>query len=86
MHRRLPWRQADTEWSVSELDETGPLHVVATFTPGLWVGVVVVRNVPALVCAQCGEDGIADEVAARIEELVVDARKKRFQVEVTTLL
>jgi YgiT-type zinc finger domain-containing protein len=56
-----------------------------TFTAELGFGVVVVRNVPALVCAQCGTDWIADEVAARIEELVEDARKRRFQVEVTTL-
>ncbi len=56
-----------------------------TFTAELGFGVVVVRNVPALVCAQCGADWIADEVAARIEELVEDARKKRYQVEVTTL-
>jgi YgiT-type zinc finger domain-containing protein len=56
-----------------------------TFTAELGFGVVVVRNVPALVCAQCGADWIPDEVAARIEELVEDARKKRYQVEVTTL-
>lgn len=56
-----------------------------TFTAELGFGVVVVRNVPALVCTQCGADWIADEVAARIEELVEDARKKRYQVEVTTL-
>jgi YgiT-type zinc finger domain-containing protein len=56
-----------------------------TFAAELGFGVVVVRNVPALVCAQCGADWIADNVAARIEELVDDARKKRYQVEVTTL-
>jgi YgiT-type zinc finger domain-containing protein len=56
-----------------------------TFTAELGFGVVVVRNVPALVCAQCGADWIADDVAARIEELVDDARKKRYQVEVATL-
>jgi YgiT-type zinc finger domain-containing protein len=56
-----------------------------TFTAELGFGVVVVRNVPALVCAQCGADWIADEVAARLEALVEDAREKRYQVEVTTL-
>jgi YgiT-type zinc finger domain-containing protein len=56
-----------------------------TFTAELGFGVVVIRNVPALVCAQCGTDWIADEVAARIEELVEGARKRHFQVEVTTL-
>jgi YgiT-type zinc finger domain-containing protein len=49
-----------------------------TFTAELGFGVVVIRNVPALVCAQCGTDWIADEVAARIEELVEGARKRHF--------
>jgi YgiT-type zinc finger domain-containing protein len=52
-----------------------------TFTADLGFGVSV-RNVPATVCSQCGADWIADDVAARIEELVDDARKKRLQVEV----
>ncbi|MDD5559556.1 YgiT-type zinc finger protein [Candidatus Methylomirabilis sp.] len=46
-----------------------------TFTVGLGFGVVVVRNVPATVCSQCGADWIVDDVAARIEELVDDAKK-----------
>lgn len=56
-----------------------------TFTADLGFGVVVVRDVPATVCSQCGADWIADDVAARIEELVDDARKKRLQVEVMSL-
>lgn len=56
-----------------------------TFTADLGFGVVVVRQVPALVCAQCGADWISDEVAARIEALVEDAKKKRLEVEVTSL-
>jgi YgiT-type zinc finger domain-containing protein len=56
-----------------------------TFTADLSFGVVVVRNVPATVCSQCGADWIADDVAARIEALVDDARKKRLQVEVMSL-
>ena len=56
-----------------------------TFTADLGFGVVVVRNVPATVCSQCGEDWIADAVAERIETLVEDARKKRLQVEVMSL-
>ena len=56
-----------------------------TFTAELGFGVVVVRNVPALVCVQCGADWISDGASARIEELVDDARKKRLQVEVTAL-
>jgi len=41
-----------------------------TFTADLGFGVVVVRNVPATVCSQCGADWIPDDVAARIEELI----------------
>ncbi|MEW6239432.1 MAG: type II toxin-antitoxin system MqsA family antitoxin [Chloroflexota bacterium] len=54
-----------------------------TFTADLGFGVVVVRNVPALVCSQCGADWIADDVAERLESMVDDARKRHRQVEVT---
>ena len=56
-----------------------------TFTADLEFGVVVVRAVPAMVCSQCGADWIQDDAAARIEAIVQDAKKKRLQVEVTTL-
>lgn len=56
-----------------------------TFTVELGFGVVVVREVPATVCVQCGADWIDDSIAARLEELVNDARKKHHMVEVTTL-
>ena len=54
-----------------------------TFTVDLGFGVVVVRNVPALVCSQCGADWIADEIAERLESMVDDARNRHRQVEVT---
>lgn len=56
-----------------------------TFTVDLGFGVVVVRDVPATVCSQCGADWIADAVAAKLEWIVDDARKKHHTVEVTTL-
>jgi YgiT-type zinc finger domain-containing protein len=56
-----------------------------TFTVDLGFGVVVIRNVPALVCSQCGADWIEDEVAKRIERVIEEARVKRSQVEVTAL-
>jgi len=55
------------------------------FTVELGFGVVVVREVPATVCAQCGADWIDDTISARLEEIVNDARKKHHMVEVTTL-
>jgi YgiT-type zinc finger domain-containing protein len=56
-----------------------------TFTVELGFGVVVVREVPATVCSQCGADWIADAIAARLEEIVNEAREKHRMIEVTTL-
>jgi YgiT-type zinc finger domain-containing protein len=55
---------------------------VTTFAVDLGFGVVVVRDVPALVCTQCGDAWIADSVAARLEDVVEDARRRRAEVEV----
>jgi YgiT-type zinc finger domain-containing protein len=54
-----------------------------TFTVDLGFGVVVVREVPALVCGQCGEAWVEDSVAAKLERVVADARQKQATVEVT---
>lgn len=56
-----------------------------TFTVDLQFGVVVVRDVPATVCSQCGIDWIEDAIAAKLEKIVDDARQKHHLVEVTTL-
>ncbi|MEX2492362.1 MAG: type II toxin-antitoxin system MqsA family antitoxin [Nitrospirales bacterium] len=56
-----------------------------TFTAELDFGIVVVRSVPALQCSMCGADWIQDEIAARLELIVNEAKQKRLQVEVTTL-
>lgn len=56
---------------------------VATFAVDLQTGVVVVRNVPALVCAQCGDAWFEDPVAATLETIVEEARNKHTLVEVT---
>lgn len=53
-----------------------------TFTADLGFGVIVVRNVPATICTQCGTDWIPDKVAAKLEELVESTREKRMLVEV----
>jgi YgiT-type zinc finger domain-containing protein len=56
----------------------------STFTVELGFGVVVVRDVPATVCAQCGADWIEDAVSERLESIVADARAKHHTVEVTS--
>jgi len=53
-----------------------------TFTAELGFGVVVIRQVPATVCALCGADWIDEKTAARIEAAVEDARSKHSQIEV----
>ena len=54
-----------------------------TFAVDLKFGVVVVREVPALVCSKCGDAWIEDPVAAKLEAVVSDAREKQSEVEVT---
>ena len=56
-----------------------------TFTVDLGFGVVVVRDVPATVCSQCGADWIQDDTSSKLEKIVDDARKRHHLVEVTTL-
>jgi len=56
---------------------------VTTFAVDLKFGVVVVRDVPALVCADCGDAWIEDTVAAGLEAIVAEARRKQSVVEVT---
>jgi len=53
-----------------------------TFTAELGFGVVVIRNVPATVCSQCGADWLSDETVARIEKAIEDARAKHSPIEV----
>jgi YgiT-type zinc finger domain-containing protein len=53
-----------------------------TFTADLKTGVVVVRGVDAEVCSQCGEAWIADSIAARLEQIVEQARGNKVQLEV----
>jgi YgiT-type zinc finger domain-containing protein len=51
-----------------------------TFAVDLKFGVVVVRKVPAFVC---GDAWIDDPVAAKLESLIAEARRKQAVLEVT---
>ncbi|MEK7793788.1 MAG: type II toxin-antitoxin system MqsA family antitoxin [Candidatus Hydrogenedentota bacterium] len=53
-----------------------------TFTADLGFGVVVIRDVPATLCSQCGADWLSDSTSERIETLVTAARQNHAQVEV----
>jgi YgiT-type zinc finger domain-containing protein len=56
-----------------------------TFTVDLGFGIVVVRDVPATVCGQCGADWIEDSITSRLEDIVDDARKGHRMVEITSM-
>jgi len=52
------------------------------FSVDLGSGVVVVRNVPASVCSQCGKALIGADIARKFEAIVAEAREKKRLVEV----
>jgi YgiT-type zinc finger domain-containing protein len=61
----------------------GDLHESTTvFTVQSGDGVIVIKNVPCLECAQCGETVISDEVMMRLEELIAEAKKLLQEVAV----
>jgi YgiT-type zinc finger domain-containing protein len=76
---------------MSNHDEVCPLcggkktNGTTTFTADLGSGVVVVRQVQATICSQCGEEWIDDATARRLERIVDDARSRGLQVEVAAL-
>ncbi len=73
-------------------DDNCPLckgHMIkgtTTFTVDYEKGVIVVRHVPALVCAQCGEAWIEDEQSAKLEALVQEAKNHARQLEVIDMV
>jgi YgiT-type zinc finger domain-containing protein len=54
----------------------------ATFAVDLKFGVVVVREVPAFICVQCGDAWIDDPVAAKLESVMAEAGHEEVLVEV----
>ena len=56
-----------------------------TYSVDLGTGIVVVRNVPATVCDQCGEEWIAPKTARSLERFTDEARQKGRQVEIIAL-
>jgi YgiT-type zinc finger domain-containing protein len=53
-----------------------------TFAADLGSGVVVVRNVPAVVCSLCGEEWLDDATVQSLERITTEARTRKAQVEV----
>jgi YgiT-type zinc finger domain-containing protein len=53
-----------------------------TYSVDLGSGVILVRNVPATVCVQCGETWIDHYTAQKLEQITQEAREKGLQVEI----
>ncbi|MBC8204618.1 type II toxin-antitoxin system MqsA family antitoxin [bacterium] len=56
-----------------------------TYSVDLGFGVVVVRDVPAMVCDQCGEDWINSDTAKELERITDEARRKQTQVNIVSM-
>jgi len=63
--------------------ETRPGHTTVTLERGQ--AVLVFRNVPAQVCANCGEAYVSEEVTAQLLEEAEEAIRARVQVDVREL-
>jgi len=59
-----------------EKKEGSTIHTV-----DLGFGIVIVKDVPAKVCSQCGEVWISSDVASKLEKIVDLARKNHLQLE-----
>jgi len=55
---------------------------LTTFTVDYSQGILVVRNVPALLCSQCGEEWLNDNTAEKLEHFVKEAKATKKQIEV----
>ena len=42
--------------------------------------IIIIKNVPANVCNQCGEYFVETEIALKLESIVEEARKNRAEV------
>jgi len=56
-----------------------------TFTAEMGFGIVVVRDVPAMVCTQCAEEWICPSTASDLERITDEARKRREQFAVLAM-
>ena len=91
--RRVYEKPANIEYFMKrQIDESlcpmcGGRKVLGTTTYGLnlGTGIVVVRNVSAQICVQCGEEWIDNKTAQRLERIVKEARARHHQVEVVAL-
>jgi len=56
-----------------------------TYTVDFGPCIVIIRNVPAMVCDQCGEEWIGAEAACKLEQLTQEARERGEQVAIIAM-
>jgi YgiT-type zinc finger domain-containing protein len=56
------------------------IESTTSFTVDYNTGVVVVRDVPAKVYLQCGEQWIPDDIASKLEEIVSISKKQNQEL------
>ena len=54
------------------------------YTVDLSPGLVIVKDVPAKVCAQCGEEWISAGIAVQLEKITDTARNNHLQLELVS--
>ncbi len=54
-----------------------------TFMSDLGSCIVIIKNVPAFICSQCGEVAYSDEVSKKIEKIVNDLKNHITDIAVT---
>ena len=56
------------------------------YSVDLGAGIIVVRDVPAMLCIQCGEEWIDTGTARMLEQYTEEARQKKRQVEIISMM
>lgn len=54
-----------------------------TFMADLGSCIVIIKNVPAIICVQCGETSYSDEVAKKIEKIISELKNHVTDIAVT---
>lgn len=60
-------------------------HSTTTFSVDYGDGIIIIRNVNAEICVQCGEEWIDNKTAAKLEKYSNEARSKKLQLEVIAM-
>ena len=56
----------------------------AIFTMDFGFGLLIVKDVPANICAQCGERWIPSDVAEKLERIADAVREKKPELEIVS--